>query len=283
MRRASTFAFAACVLTIAACVHPSIENDHACPCPAGSTCCTDTNVCVASGSPCPPAAAGDDAGPGVDGAMGGGGAGLGGGDGVWKGYFENYTLPSGSDTITMTLKISGQVVTGTMVFGDAPPPPAPTDPSAGYPANCPNDFAPYPMPFLGEGFVYTIVGGTFDGIRLQLAVDTFELWKLWCDLQTPFPNESNSGYLCLPDLGIALLQPSGCAQTTPMTQMQVPVDCCKARLCTTTVFCQCTASGCTHTSATDATFDMVVAPPRADGSIAGHAFDNHNVHFTHAH
>ena len=125
-------------------------------------------------------------------------------DGTWIGYAENYMFPSGSDVITMTLKVSGSVVTGTMKFGNGKPPAPATNPDVDYPPAYGEDDSGctggYPIPFAGEGFVYAIEMGTFDGSRLRAGVAMAELWTGWCALQTSYATGSGCGYSCLPTI-----------------------------------------------------------------------------------
>jgi hypothetical protein len=200
-------------------------------------------------------------------------------DGVWTGYLENGSFPSGADGSTMTLNLSGGVVTGTMVFGSMTPPPPPTDPNVGYP---PGASFSNGIPIVGEGFPYTIEMGTFDGSRLRVGVGTREVYKGWCAIQQSFLS-ANGGYTCLmTPAGADSITTGGtsCYFTNSATQMTVPVDCGKYALCTDPDVCSCTASGCTLAPLTvDATFDMQVVGSKADGSAAG-AFGDHNAHFT---
>jgi hypothetical protein len=229
-------------------------------------------------------------------------------DGVWTGYIENYMFPSGTNVVTMTLSLSGSfetfggsltnIVTGTMVFGSGKAPPPATDPNVDYPpgygltpSGGPRTPPSVPPPFAGEGFVYTIEMGTFDGVSLRTGVSTVELWKTWCALQTSYLVQvSPATYGCLPGSD-GYGSPAGvggswtCSVTNPMTQAKVPVDCGKCFvLCNgPPPFrpCRCDANGCTVSwLASDATFDMAVSGSKADGTTAGQ-FGDHNVHFTH--
>jgi hypothetical protein len=214
--------------------------------------------------------------------------------GVWTGYVENYMFPSAADGITMTLSVSGSIVTGTMVFGSGTPPSPATDPNADYPPGFGLTPSGGPMPpgrapFAGEGFVYTIEMGTFDGARLRTGVTTVELWKGWCALQTSYlVQAAPAAYGCLPGNG-CYGSPAGvggswtCSVTNPVTQAMVPVDCGKCFvLCNGpgALPCLCDVNGCAVSATPDTMFDMVVSGSKADGSTTG-VFGDHNVHFTH--
>ena len=208
-------------------------------------------------------------------------------DGVWTGYAENYMFPSGSDVITMTLQTSGSVVTGTMKFGNGKPPAAATNPDVDYPPAYGEDDSGctggYPIPFAGEGFVYTIEMGTFDGSRLRAGVAMAELWTGWCALQTSYATGSGCGYSCLPTINSGESQVGSgkciCFGRNPATDVMVPVDCGKNLLCSTGA-CLCDAKGCTVSAMPDTVFDLAISGSRADGSTTGQ-FGDHNVHFTH--
>lgn len=214
-------------------------------------------------------------------------------DGTWTGYVENYVFASGSGTIVMTLKLTGSVVTGTIVFGMGTPPPPAADPNVGYPTGIGDQIDSgcgqiYPMlaPFLDEGFVYTIQMGSFDGsqARLQVGVAMTQLWAGWCLLQTPYQVAPGS-YQCLPYTSSGGSEQGDlctCYGTDPANTM-VAVDCGKLALCMDGV-CQCGASGCTANPPpfSSITFDMSVSGSRADGSVAGLGnLPTTNVHFMH--
>jgi hypothetical protein len=208
-------------------------------------------------------------------------------DGTWKGYVESYKFPSGSDTVTLSLATkSDGSITGAAVFGDGPAPPPPTDPNVGYPpsleAGSTCSFPGGPRNFSGEGFVFTVLGATFSSGRLTLKVETRELWKQWCAMQTSYPGGSGASdsYFCLPNWGFTS-GASGCGQTDPTTMAFVPRDCGKICLCTAGPGpCACNATACsvdvTSTNA-DLSFDVVVSNGSADGSTSG-TFGDHNVH-----
>jgi hypothetical protein len=114
-------------------------------------------------------------------------------NGDWHGTFELYQFSDGSSAIAMKLALqSDGTVKGTVVLGNSPPPPPATDPDVGYPAHPPGatwldwllKYDEYTPPFFQEGFSYSAQETTFDGVRLQIAIASGELWKDWCRLQT---------------------------------------------------------------------------------------------------
>lgn len=192
--------------------------------------------------------------------------------GKWTGYVESYTFADSTDTVTVT--IANSQLEGSVAFGEAPAPPPPTDPNVGYPPGSDAGVGPQQGPFVG--FAYTIFTPSFDGERLQFDVSPNELWRLWCEMQTPIADEANPGaYGCLPNWGFES-GPGGCFQTNPQTQQKVQVDCGKLVLCSMGSPCKCTAEGCSAALAGAIHFDLSVAVPKADGSVSLSGV--HNVH-----
>jgi hypothetical protein len=120
---------------------------------------------------------------------------------------------------------------------------------------------------------------SLDGQRLQFDIAPTEVWKAWCELQTPILDEANPGmiYNCVHNWGFSF--GSKCSQMDPNTHQEVPIDCGKLALCMAGGgVCGCTAQGCTASLEPSVHFDMVVAVPKADGSVAGLDSSVHNVH-----
>lgn len=86
----------------------------------------------------------------------------------------------------MTLAFAADgTVTGTVFFGNGPPLAPPTDPNVGYPPGYVGNIAVVPTTVSPlEDFAFTVLGGTYTPPRLTLGIDTAELWKKWCELQT---------------------------------------------------------------------------------------------------
>ncbi len=196
-------------------------------------------------------------------------------DGTWVGYIETYKFPSGSDKLAMTLKgMPDGTVVGTMVFGEKPAPPPPTDPERGYPPGF--DVSAPPL-FFGEGFVHTVIAGKLAGKRLTFKITSTEVFKKWCELQTSYPG-SPGCRSCLPNWGLTCCG-SKCTQTNPDTGEIVPRDCGKLYLCAARRVCECSTKGCTTKPDGDTTFDIAFSGGEANGSTIG-AFFSRNVHFT---
>ena len=192
-------------------------------------------------------------------------------DGTWVGYLENYKFPSGSDAVTLTLTNNAGVLTGTASFGNGPAPPPPTDPNAAYPPGFTGGMQFTPSLYM-EGFVFTVLDGTFDGSRVQLGVQSTEVFKLYCGLQTQIWGQASDGgapYACLPNWGFLDMNGS-CSSTNPRDPTQIiAYPCEKLALCNSSV-CQCTQTSCALPVATPTIhFDMVFTPGSLDGSIAG--------------
>jgi hypothetical protein len=230
-------------------------------------------------------------------ASGGGtGSGSGGGatspvNGTWAGYIESFHFPDGSDAVTMMLTAEANgSISGTVIFGNKPAPPPPTNPDVGYPPGFMGGNLPGPpnTQLYIEGFHYTAIKPAFDGQRLQLGVITAELWKAWCELQPMvygwMPDGGGPPYNCLPNWGF-MGSPAGCSQPDPATGKSVPVDCGKLALCDSPGGgCQCSATSCTVNldSAPDIAFDMQLMGDRLDGSTSNGTIGSHNVHLTRA-
>jgi hypothetical protein len=139
-------------------------------------------------------------------------------------------------------------------------------------------YRPFMGPYPGSSFTLTKVA--YDGQRLQFDVATNELWKHWCELQTSIPDESNPGrYSCVHNWGYLTRGPGDCLQMDPTTQITTPVDCGKLALCQPNGPCACNAQACTANLDGDLLhFDMVIAQPKADGSVSGLDANLHSVH-----
>ena len=209
----------------------------------------------------------------------------------WTGYVENYRFPSGSDAIKIAFAIdpAGQVV-GTVTFGNATPPPPPTDPNVGYPADLLTqssipDVISAPHKYIAEGYAFSMRDGTLVGGRLRFGIRTWEVWKNWCTLQTPVPasgqcDEPVCASLCLPNGGF-MTSASGCAMLNPATNAYEPVDCGKLALCGPLGVCICDPSACrVQDNAGGMMFDITMSSDeRARGSADGAPIGGHNLQF----
>jgi hypothetical protein len=196
--------------------------------------------------------------------------------GTWVGAIENYMAMDGSGALTLT--IPGDPSSGKATFGRSAPPAPATDPDTGYPPGA-HIFAPFqPYP----GFPFAFVNASFDGQRLHFGVVAAELWKSWCELQTPVLDETDAGpkYFCAHDWVSASIG-AGCVQTDPQTMQQVPIDCDKLQMCRPTAgFCVCDDAKCSSDTYLGIQIDLTVAPPNADGTVGGLDSSLHKVHLT---
>ena len=199
-------------------------------------------------------------------------------DGTWRGYVENYKNSDLTDTVEVRIFQDGLV--GQIVFGEVMAPPPATDPQADYPP--PSDAnmgGPGYTSGPDAGFVFTLMNPSFNGTRLQFDIAPNELYQSWCALQTPYKDDFNAGdnYNCLPNWG-SVSDGTNCWQPEPKTMEMVARSCAQIRLCTQSSTCACTPTSCTATLATSVHFDLMVAVPKADGSVVGLDSNVHNVH-----
>jgi len=164
----------------------------------------------------------------------------------WDGYLEAFEFPSGSDRLRIVLDEHGD---GYVEFGDVPLIPAATNPDVGYPEDYDYDVMNPPSGPI-EGFRYTVRGATVEMRRIQLGTESREIYKAWCELQTPELDEVNSTpeeqiYGCLPNTGGGGGNGECFIYDPADPSAQVVVDCGKVALCMFSAACTCTADGCT--------------------------------------
>lgn len=171
---------------------------------------------------------------------------------TWDGYAEAHTFGDGSDHVHLTIDASGQ---GFLQFGDSAPPPAPTDPSVGYPPGAagfgsPGTVTSTPLP----GFLYPIHGADVQADRIQLGVDPNDLYSAWCAIEPSLPNATQStGYGCLPDFQQAGYTPGSGCWLLPTGGTTEALDCSKLDLCFMGMVCSCTANACTSAAVPEGT------------------------------
>ncbi|WP_437982291.1 hypothetical protein [Sorangium sp. So ce117] len=215
-----------------------------------------------------------------------GGGGSGGGSGAaallvahWEGYVENFKFRSGSDAVQLDIDtVEGSAIQGTVRFGAEPSMPPPTDPDVGYPPN-PGIEVSYALGLPYEGFDFTLLGAQLSESRLRFSIAPTELWKGWCELQTPrlvvTPGGLERTYFCESYQGY-LQGSDGCFLADQ------PVDCAYIDLCIKEV-CHCRESGCTvdaELAEERVDFDLEFGQQEANGSIAIESAIFYNVRLT---
>jgi hypothetical protein len=213
----------------------------ACPC--------DTGVCCASGV----CAADDNACTQATQALSTQSA------GHWTGYVEDFTFPSGSDALDVTLRVSDDgSLSGEVIFGAHTVPAPPTDGTVGWP----------PDGNLFEGFVHELTDVRWSALRLQINVASGQPLGPWCRLQ--------QSYRLAPDFDIWRCGPNvpsgrgpeGCHLDYPSGP--VFVDCGWMELCVGSSGCGCTESGCdANPSETITSMDIALRGNEGDGSTSG--------------
>jgi len=296
---------------------PSVPlQNRPCPCADGWVCCPSGNVCAHEANSCP--GAGGPAGTG--GATSGGTAGVAGGTagnggatsggaagaamqpdaglptlpdptymvqptllGTWSGYFENFTFPSKSDGIRLSLSQnadgSGKI---SVVLGTGSPPPPPTSASDTWPPTTPNKAGS----FIGldasyiEGFAYDAYDVHWDGERVKFVINGDEPWQPYCQLQTSHyetKSVSPPAYECSPADSEGVGNADGsitCYADESLPNPRV-VSCMQVFACDS--LCACNATGCGSRINTTA-FDITFTGTKGQGNVT---IDNgHDVMLT---
>src|SRR6185436_19984056 len=121
--------------------------------------------------------------------------------GTWSGYFQGYTLLSGSDAVTLALEHpAGGGDQIRVVFGTEPPPALPTAATDAWIAgSAPPDFVS-PLANYGpfDGFAYVAHEVRWQGRRLTFSIATWDPWQTWCQLQTSYPYPNGNRNRCVP-------------------------------------------------------------------------------------
>jgi hypothetical protein len=181
----------------------------------------------------------------------------------WDGYAEAFTFPpsGSSDRVRLNIDANGQ---GTLQVGDGALLPPATDPTVAYPPGA----VPDNSFLLNEGFAYPIYAAQIQENRIQLGINPYDLFSVWCSLQTSFPfrgtiadggpvgpDAGNAGtstfYNCVqhwPDTSAASGDGGSlvCSLVNPNGPNEV-IDCSKLLLCGEWQVCQCAATGCVQT------------------------------------
>ena len=185
---------------------------------------------------------------------------------TYDGYVLGKTWTSGSNRIRITFAAATDgTVYGNVVFGDDPLLSPPSDPTVGYPPGLMGDVqAGLDGPV--EHFAFSILSGVQQGSRVTFGIDTQQLWKSWCELQTTDYNGS-----CLPP-GTTNLCPgadagSGSCCLFPPDGGAIPMDCEYIQLCSWGGPCSCSSSGCSVDMNPNVSFDLQLSGNAVDGAI----------------
>jgi hypothetical protein len=198
--------------------------------------------------------------------------------GTWQGYVEGAT-----PAVDLTLTIQGTLdggPCGRLVYGHGGPPPPPTDPNVGYPPGLEEGSggSPGESAWQEQGFAYQLLAGSIEGKRVQFQISNMELWKRWCELQTPVADTVNQGqYNCLPNASAKWDNPDGqCILELPSGDQEV--NCGKLGLCTGNYVCVCNEKSCTASMNETVGFDLRFDAAEATGTM----MPGQIVHFSHA-
>lgn len=250
--QASTRTFGLAMLLLAgavgasACAAKRESTTSPCPCATSNVCCT-SGVCAKDEASCDKATL----------ALATEAA------GTWTGYFENFTLFSGSDALKISLAVEGEIAAGQVVLGEVPPPTLPTDTSTPWPPGV-GDAGTGSDAVYVEGFVYHARDIRWESRRLKFNVDLAEGWQPFCDLYKPITVGSRS-FIC-PEGGWSYATNDGCRLSDGTS-----VDC-------TQLFAVCQGAGyghcvCNETSCTafaeTMSIDVSLHGDDGDGSVTG--------------
>jgi hypothetical protein len=172
--------------------------------------------------------------------------------GTWEGEVRNFSFRT---LVPLRLEILGASedggVCGTLRWGEGAPPEPVTDPSRGWPDDERLGF-PGPAAFFYEGATYTLLEGVVRDNNVRFQVNSAELWKDWCALQTPYLHTMSTGngtYQCLPDYQELHMGPAGPTATpSPCTLEQasgpsILIDGGLCRICSAPI-CVCDETKC---------------------------------------
>jgi hypothetical protein len=185
-------------------------------------------------------------------------------NGTWRGTFDDYSLPSGSRSVRVVVEgATASGICGYITFGDADPPPLPTDREAPYAPGFDgkgSDQVPLDRSqTLVDGFVYQFGTGKWvplDDPASNIQYATINLrqpYKAWCEIQYSYRLGLDSlgldEYSCLPRY--TSLE----ANSIDDCKLDgVAVSCTQVHLCIVMPLCWCNLLGCTATPHESADF-----------------------------
>ncbi|HMI91632.1 MAG TPA: hypothetical protein VK509_09735 [Polyangiales bacterium] len=155
--------------------------------------------------------------------------------GTWDGYAEAFEFSDDTDGVHLVMGADG---TGELWLGEADPLPAPEADHA-YPPGTRTAKETLPSGAVA-GFGYPIADGEVDDNRLRMHSRSGEVYREWCDLQTPHlvVNATPSYYACLPFSGYGTNESGEC---TNGPELEDVIDCGLADCLTR---CECSEDAC---------------------------------------
>lgn len=225
---------------VPACTDALPTATRSCPCAAGNVCCS-SGVCATSEGACAAAAFGlaREA------------------QGVWTGYLENFTFPSGSDALEIALSAAGEQMSAAVTLGAVglPEPSFEWPPADGGPI-IPDTLATH----VREGFRYQAVDLRWESRRLKLRVRLRDSWTEYCAAY-PLVTVDDYSFYCPRSGGYG--PDTGCI--VEVRDSHVPVDCSLIARCFDPR-CKCDESSCVAMDV-EAGVDLTLGDGFADGSV----------------
>jgi hypothetical protein len=212
-----------------------------CPCAAGNVCCS-SGVCAASQDACSASALG------LARAA----------QGVWAGYFENFSFPSGSDSLEIVLSLAAAEPSATVKMGADGTPPLAVEwaPTGGLSID-PNTLKAQTK----EGFTYQARDLRWESQRLKFTVRFGDPWTDHCAGYPPITIDEYTFYC--PGYWT---RSSSTNCTIGVRGSVVPVDCTLLDRCFLDPYCACSENACIETNA-QASLDIALQGDLADGSL----------------
>lgn len=246
---------------VPACADKVASETKGCPCATGNVCCS-SGVCAASEAGCPAATL----------ALAEESA------GTWTGYFENFNLRSGADSIRITLAVAGHDVSGQVRMGSENLEPDTLEPPTAVPGSDGGFF----VDAIGgrgfevrEGFHYPATDIRWESRRLKFTIPLGAAWKARCDAQQPVTFEGQTFY-CPGNFEFSSF--GGCTLGVGNGSTTVPIDCHLLLGCFLD-HCGCNETTCTPNGG-DATIDVALRDGIGDGSIGGIDVSPINIRLT---
>ncbi|MEA2699579.1 MAG: hypothetical protein QOI66_3850 [Myxococcales bacterium] len=178
--------------------------------------------------------------------------------GEWTGYFQAFTLRSGSDAIALNLiRTPGAPDRITVVLGVGTPPvltgPDPVWPTTNAVRTADN------FPAYYEGMVYDGHEVKWRDNRLTFAISANDAFRFWCPMQKSLLESDGAAYSCASYM--IFLSDNGC------TSAGVPISCAQWNACREG-FCACDAKGCQAHYHPSILFDITFEPPPVIGAAS---------------